>query len=331
MNKSHALSMTALVVATFALPACAQSNVTIYGIVDAAAAYSKDGDGRHVTQMLSGQGSASRLGLRGTEDLGSGLRALFNIEGAINVDTGTGSATGGGFAWQRQSWVGVAGSFGQVTLGRQFRPEARAVFAMDPFDAGSVASPPNTYSDTVFRSDNAVIYETPRLSGFVGRVMAVPGEGVAGRDLGASLQYFGGPLYLAYGYDTRKNVAGTDSRVWNSFGGSYDFNVVKLYAAFRTRKEASAGIDERSYWVGLDAPIGLLKLQAIVARVDDRLAPNRDASGFGLGAEYLLSKRTDLYARYGSVKNKNGATFGLGTGIDGSHPSSAAVGVRHRF
>jgi len=331
MSKSHALSMAAMAAASLVLPVHAQSNVTIYGIIDAAAAYSRNGDGQSVKSLVSGQGSTSRLGFRGTEDLGGGLRALFNIEAAINVDTGTGSAAGGGLAWQRQSWVGLAGSFGQITLGRQFRPEARAVFGMDPFDAGSVASPPNTYSNTVFRADNAVIYETPRLGGFVARVMAAPGEGVAGRDLGASLQYYNGPLYLAYGYDTRKNSADTDSRVWNSFGGSYDLSVVKLYGALRTRKEAVAGLDERSYWVGIDAPIGRFKLQAIVARVDDRLATNRDASGFGLGAEYLLSKRTDMYARYGNVKNENGATFGLDNGVNGSHPSSLAVGIRHRF
>ena len=329
MIKSYAISVAAMA-AALAPTAHAQSTVTIYGIVDAAAAYSKNGDGKTVKSLISGQGGTSRLGFRGTEDLGDGLRAIFNLEGAVNVDTGTGAAAGGGFNWQRQAWVGLVGSFGQITLGRQFRPEARAVFGMDPFDAGSAASPPNTYSNTVFRSDNAVIYETPRLSGFVGRLMAVPSEGV-GRDLGASLQYYNGPAYVAYGFDTRKNTPGTDSRVWHSFGGSYDLNLLKLYAAYRTRKEAVAGIDERSYWLGLDAPIGLLKLQAIVARVDDRLATNRDATGFGLGFEYYLSKRTDLYGRHGDLKNQNGATFGLDNGNNGSHPQQLALGIRHRF
>ena len=107
--------------------------------------------------------------------------------------------------------------------------------------------------------------------------------------------------------------------------------MIRLYAAFRTRKELVAGIDERSYWIAADAPIGLFKLLAIVARVDDRLATNRDALGFGLGAEYNLSKRTILYTRYGNLKNENGATFTLGTGVNGSHPSAVAAGLLHRF
>ena len=104
-----------------------------------------------------------------------------------------------------------------------------------------------------------------------------------------------------------------------------------LFHQSGSRKEAVAGLNERSYWIGFDAPIGLLKLQGIIARTDDRTLANRDASGLGLGAEYLLSKRTDLYARYGTVKNENGATFTIGSGVNGSHPSTLAVGVRHRF
>jgi predicted porin len=72
----------------------------------------------------------------------------------------------------------------------------------------------------------------------------------------------------------------------------------------------------------------LLKLQAIVARVDDRLATNRDATGFGLGFEYYLSKRTDLYGRHGDLKNQNGATLGLDNENNGSHPQQLALGIR---
>jgi general bacterial porin, GBP family len=314
----------------------AQSSVTVYGIIDAAVGRSSNGDGVSRYELVSGQGSASRLGFRGAEDLGGGLRAIFALEGGINVDSGTGGATGGGFAFTRQAWVGLAGAFGQLTLGRQFRPEARVVFAMDPFDAGSVASPPNTYSNTVFRADNAIVYETPRMAGVLARVMYAPGEnagGVAGalNDIGFSVQYNGGPAYLGYGYDGRRNATATDRRVWHSFGGSYDFGLAKLYGALRSRKEAAAGLDERSYWLGLGVPVGALLLQATVGRVDDRSAADKDARGVSVGAEYALSKRSDLYGRYGRVSNKNGAGFNLDNGLNGSTPSSVAVGLRHRF
>jgi general bacterial porin, GBP family len=327
----------AAVLGTGAAPAAiAQSSVSVYGIVDAAVERASTGNGASSTRLVSGQGSASRIGFRGTEDLGGGLRALFNLEAAFNTDNGTGGGVGGGLMFNRQSWVGLGGSWGQVTLGRQFRPEARAVFGMDPFDAGSVASPPNTYANTVFRADNAVVYETPRLGGFVGRAMYAFGEragGVAGalNDVGASLQYYNGPLYLAYGYDSLRNATATDRRKWNSLGGSYDFGAAKLYGAIRNRKEAAANLDEDNYWIGVGIPIGALTLQATAGRVNDKAALNRDAKGHSFGAEYLLSKRTDVYMRYAKLRNKNGAAFGLDNGLSGPAPSSVVAGIRHRF
>lgn len=326
----------AAAIAAAACGAWAQSSVTLYGIVDTAVERASTGTGVSATRLVSGQGSASRLGFRGVEDLGGGLRALFNLEAAVNADNGSGSATGAGLMFNRQSWVGLAGTWGQVTLGRQFRPEARAVFGMDPFDAGSVASPPNTYANTVFRADNAVVYESPRMGGFVGRVMYAFGEragGVSGalNDVGASLQYYNGPLYLAYGYDSLRNATATDRRKWNSLGGSYDFGAAKLYGAYRTRKEGAANIDEANYWIGVGVPIGALTLQATAGRVNDKTALDRDAKGYSFGAEYLLSKRTDLYMRYAKLRNENGATFGLDNGVNGPSPSSVVAGVRHRF
>lgn len=327
-------ALAAALLATGAHDVFAQSSVTIYGIVDAAVERASDGNGLTNLRLVSGQGSASRFGFRGVEDLGGGMKAIFNLEGGINIDTGASPTAG--VLFNRQSWIGLASDWGQVTIGRQFRPEARAVFGMDPFDAGSVASPPNTYSNTVFRTDNSVVYETPRLGGFVGRVMYAAGEragGVSGalNDVGASVQYYNGPLYAAYGYDSLKNAAATDRRTWHSVGGSYDFGAAKLYGALRTRKEGVANLNEGSYWIGVGVPIGALTLQATIGRVDDKTVLNKDGKGFSLGAEYTLSKRTDFYARYGKVRNENGATFGLDNGINGNAPSSMLFGMRHRF
>ena len=326
----------ALAVAAAAGGAHAQSSVTLYGIVDTAVERASNGTGTSVTRLVAGQGSASRLGFRGTEDLGGGLRAIFNLEAAVNTDNGSGGAAGGGLMFNRQSWVGLGGSWGQLTLGRQFRPEARAVFGMDPFDAGSVASPPNTYANTVFRADNAIVYETPRYGGLVGRVMYAFGEDASGvkramDDIGASLQYYAGPVYLAYGYDSRRNATANDRRTWHSVGGSYDLGAVKLYGAYRVREVGVANLDEANYWIGVGVPIGAWTLQATVGRVNDKTTANRDAKGYSFGAEYLLSKRTDLYMRYAKLRNENGATFGLDNGVNGPAPSSFVVGVRHRF
>lgn len=326
-----AVALAAVACSTFA-----QSSVTIYGIVDAAFERATNGAGTTISRMVSGQGSTSRLGFRGTEDMGGGLRAIFNLEAQVNMTNGGGGGPGGAISFNRQSWVGLAGDWGQLTLGRQFRPEARAVFGMDPFDAGSVASPPNTYANTVFRSDNAVIYESPRFAGFVARAMYAFGNnpgGVHGAldDMGGSLQYYNGALYVAYAFDSLRNATATDHRKWNTFGGSYDFGVAKLYGAYRTRKEAIVGLDEKNYWLGVGVPVGALTLQGTVGRVDDRSALNRDARAWSVGAEYLLSKRTDLYFRYANLRDENGATFGLDNGINGPHPRSFVTGLRHRF
>ena len=81
----------------------------------------------------------------------------------------------------------------------------------------------------------------------------------------------------------------------------------------------------------MGVPIGALTLQATVGRVNDKTALNRDAKGYSFGAEYLLSKRTDVYMRYAKLRNDNGATFGLDNGVNGPSPSSLVAGIRHRF
>ena len=312
----------------------AQSNVEVYGIVDTAVEWARSGDGVNVNRLVSGQNSASRFGMRGSEDIGGGLKANFWLENGFNTDTGALSDSARLF--NRRATVGLSGPWGRVDLGRQFRPEARAVFGMDPFDGGSTASPSNTYSNTVFRTDNAVVYETPNVNGFVGRLMYAFGEAPgafngANNDVGASLQYYNGPVYLAYAYDARTNATNSDKRRWHSLGGAYDFGVAKLYAAYRTRKEGAVGLDESSYWLGVSVPLGAWTLSATATRVNDKTPADKGATGIGLGADYALSKRTTLYGRFGKVNNKNGATFNLDNGINGPSPSSLALGLRHKF
>lgn len=312
----------------------AQSSVEIYGIADAAVEVAKNGDGLRVTRLVSGQGSASRLGFRGTEDLGGGLKAHFNMENGFNIDSGAFGDTTRLF--QRRATVGMSGPWGRVDLGRQYRVETRILFAMDPFDSGSIASPSNTLSTTVFRSDNAIVYETPNFNGLVGRLMYAFGEGTgalkgANDDVGATIQYNNGPLYVAYGYDARENATNTDTRKIHTLGGAYNFGPAKLYAAYRTREEAAAGLDENNYWLGVSVPVRQWTFSAAVTRVNGKTAANRDANGLGLGVDYDLSKRTTFYGRYGKIENKNGSTFNLDNGINGSEPVALAVGVRHKF
>lgn len=314
-------------------PVVAQTgNVTLFGVLDAGVEFAK-GDAGSSIRLANGNAQASRFGLRGVEDLGGGTRVNFWIENGFRVDTGAlADATR---LFNRRATIGVSGPWGSVDAGRWFRPEARAVFDMDPFDAGGPASPADSYSNTVFRADNQIQYETPNFGGLVGRLMysfgEVAGNSRAGRDVGGSLQYRGGPVYVAYAYDELQNASGSSKRKWNTLGGNYDFGVGKLYAAFRTRKEGAVSLDERSYWVGFAVPLGAITVRGSVGKVDDKTLANKDATGIGLGAEYAFSKRTDAYFRFGRVSNKNGATFSVGNSIAGVSNRSITFGLRHKF
>lgn len=312
-------------------PTRAEPAVTFYGIIDAGIGYFSNGDGESRVDVRSGQASSSRLGLRGSEPLGDKLKLEFKLEADVEAD-----ASMDGLAWNRQSWIGLKGSFGTITAGRQYRPEARVVLQMDPYHGSSVASPPNTYSNLVYRTSNALVYETPRIAGWQGLAMVVPGEqsnrpGAVRDDRGFGLTYRRGPLQLGYGWDRRVNAKATDSRVWQSIGGTYDLDAAKIYAAYRSRKENAAELDERSYWIGASAPLGAFTLRGVVGAVDDRSADRQGTTALGLGIEYRLSKRTDLYARYAKLRNRNGAGFDLGDNIQGSAPQALALGLRLRF
>ena len=109
-------------IAAGALPAAAQSNVTLYGIVDAAAAIEKTGapGAKRRPVLNSGNQSSSRFGFRGTEDLGDGFRAIFALEAGIGLDTGISDAAFFG----RRAIVGLEGGLGSLTLGREYSPIA---------------------------------------------------------------------------------------------------------------------------------------------------------------------------------------------------------------
>lgn len=312
--------------------ASAQPTLRLYGTLDAAWAHLRNGDGAARSAIVSGQASTSRFGLRGQEELGAGLQAAFQLEAGFDADTGRGSGPGGSLAWNRQSWVGLGGPWGRVSLGRQYRPEARVAIELDPFDGGSFASPPNTYSGTVFRAGDALVYESPRAAGWLARVMLVPGERAGGLDdRGQALHYEAGPLRLAWGRDVRRNAAASDRRRWTSVGAGWQAGPLTLLAARRSRHEGAAGLDERSHWLGAVFEHGRLSLRASVGRARDRRAAQAEARAFSLGADYALSGRVALYARHARLRNRSGADFALGTAVDGSTPEALALGLRLRF
>jgi predicted porin len=337
--------------------ASAQSNVTIYGMIDMAVVRESGGVAGSTTKVTSGTTGGSRLGFKGSEDLGNGLKALFLLESGFQGDTG---AMGqGGLLFGRQVYVGLQGGFGTVLVGRQYTPHYLVQVFADPFGSGWVGDTKNllgTTGNSFSRMDNTVKYISPALSGVTLELVAAPGEvsgdSASGRQLGGSLAYAAGPLQVRLGYHNRNNdtatLHGTDNARNTVLAAVYDFGVVKLHGLYDWNRgvnssvlrsttaffgrPAIASTDSRDAMVGLTVPFGVHALLASYIRKDDRTAFNQDASQIALGYRYTLSKRTDVNVAIAKIDNRNGASYTVGSAIEsGSGDKAAMVGIRHAF
>jgi predicted porin len=341
--------------------AFAQSNVSIYGLLDVGVVNERGGAAGPVTKISSGMSHGSRLGFKGTEDLGNGLSALFVAESGFQVDTG---ALGqGGLLFGRQVFAGLRGNYGTVTLGRQYSPEYVVTVFVDPFVSGLAGDSKNLMQaagDGGSRMNNAVKYASPTVAGFTGELAygagEVAGAAQAGRQIGASLAYASGPLEVRLGYHNRNNdtAATTVAPAKNTIlAAVYKFDVVKLHASYAVNKgvfssplrnaanpfgyaiaptAASVTADSTDTLVGITVPYGPHAFLASYIRKNDKSAANQDASQKAVGYRYTLSQRTDFYAAYGFIKNKNGASYTVGSSIEpGSGNRAIEAGIRHSF
>lgn len=326
--KKTLLALAAL--AALADTACAQTSVTLFGLVDigiaretggpAGSAFKLDGSGMH---------SGNRVGFRGTEDLGGGLSAFFVLENGFNSDTG--AMAQGGLLFGRQALVGLRGGFGAVTAGRQYSPHWAAVDSLDPLDGISGGSF-NLLRRTV-RTDNTVMYATPAMGGFSGQLAygfgEVAGDSSANRIVGASGTYAGGPLVVKLAHHNAKNATATDSSRNSFLGGSYNFGPVKAFAGYQTEKGVGA-VNASSVLLGAQVPVGAGTLMASYIRKNDKSAANNDARMVGLAYTYALSRRTNLYTSVLHISNENTLVYRTKAG-DGTGNKEFNVGIRHKF
>jgi predicted porin len=336
------------VLGAFAGAASAQTNVSIYGVADAGISYKDSGAATNAKTwgVDSGMQSGSRLGFKGTEDLGGGLSAIFTLENGFTIDNGAlGQSTPTTTRlFGRQAWVGLNGGFGAVKFGRQNNPIRGALEAVDPFGIGLAGNIINVFNAYGERADNTINYATPNFSGFSGQLAyslgEVAGNNSAGRQLGLSAGYANGPINVLVAHHNQKLLTGTPATTPNGdakttmLGGTYDFGVAKAHAAFAVNKgEAANGVtsvDSRDAMLGVSAPLGAAGVVlASYIRRDDKLVANRDASQWALGYTHELSKRTNLYTSYARVKNERLAT--VGGAAAGNDPSTFNVGLRHKF
>ncbi|MGK5063222.1 porin [Janthinobacterium sp. LB3P112] len=337
----------------------AQSSVVIYGTVDAGFVSERGGVKGNVNKLDSGVASASRLGFKGTEDLGSGLSALFLLESGFNVDSGAQGKDEGLFG--RQAYVGLSSkTTGTLTLGRQYTPWYNTLSKVaDPFAAGYAGSAKNLFPANT-RTSNTVLYTSPNFSGFDADVAYTFGEQAEsnkiGRKIGASVGYSNGPLNARLAYNNTANDSATtevgSGRNWLA-AANYDFAVAKAFVAYGVNKgqnsakhnnedrfaysltqaSAAPSADSNNILVGATVPVGPAgTVMASFIRTNDKTVANADADQWALGYSYALSKRTSTYASYAKIKNKNNAGYTVGNNSNvGTGDKAFNVGVRHSF
>ncbi|MDP3253175.1 MAG: porin [Hydrogenophaga sp.] len=316
-------SLVALaVLGAFAGAASAQSSVSIYGIADVWVGSVDNGAGS-ISKLDSGGLQASRLGFKGTEDLGGGLSAIFGLEAGLAMDTGT----AGGLKFDRQSFVGFEGGFGQIIAGKVWS-------AYDDISAASFSGFDSAFSPEYFafgstsysaNPNNGFKYSSPTFGGISGAVSYALDENnaVDENTTAFHLKYAGGPIYVGAAY--QEETAGATESKFTRVGASYDLGVAKLLGSFGQLKQ-TGGLKTTDYAFGVDVPVGsALTLGAGYARGKDNAAKGdekRDA--FGIVATYSLSKRTTAYAGYTTGDGKT-------AGVKTKELDQYAVGIRHTF
>lgn len=358
--------LIALAVAALAGSAFAQTNVTIYGVVDAGFAhYGSSNSGKSSSQIISGGLSTSRIGFRGTEDLGNGLKAIFGLEYRLDVDKNTsiggnfanvGGSAAGASGPARQQLVGLTGGFGTVAAGRlQTAAYDWAVkyqtLVASAFDAANAVTASaaggfriNTGRDV--RADNAVAYISPNFSGLT---LAVNHAKVGEQTAGAladnrvtanqfSADYTNGPLAVGLVHALAKDSAlgaALNQSDW-ALGGSYNFGVAKLNATYQNTKNKNgvgvAGNTNSAYHVGVAVPFGKTTILASYAANSIKSTAAADNSkAFNLAATYELSKRTRAYAGYAKASNgsasvgNSSAFYGAAAPASGTKVGSSDV------
>lgn len=336
------LTLALLVLSTFSATAQAESSVTIYGRVDLGLAKSSGAATTalpNADELVQRKNHPSLLGFKGVEDLGGGLSAVFWLETEMAADTGAaGSSTN---FWDRQAAIGLVGSFGTVKLGRTKGLVAGAEQRVDPFTTEGVIG---DYTTPVLRAgkisqsrvNNAVTYNSPNFSGFVVSGQYMLSE-IKDADAGVEIlaTYDNGPFSFHAGYEKPAQASATAVKPYMYVvGGGYKFGDAKINAAYSrgdskvapvaataTAAYVAGGI-HKGYLVGLTYKVGAGDAKIIYAKQKD--ANTSTVEELGVGYDYHISKRTDLYAYAGSGKQ-------LAFKNNYDSVSHFQVGISHKF
>lgn len=357
-------SLIALAVLAASGAAMAQSSVTLYGVADvwvgqvkteintgatATAAATSTSDKQ--TKIDSSGVNSSRWGLKGTEDLGGGLKANFVVESGFNIDTGAqADATR---LFNRQATVGLSGAFGAVNLGRQTTAyDTLRGATNNTLDAAIFATTASVWgngiADYSSRADNSIAYSTPDFGGISGAVVLGLGENKtdglkATKNYSAHIKYANGPVLVGYAHQVENSRNAAVAAVvapftpalaipasnnadikYNLLAGSYDFGVAKLTGGYNEAKQGN--VKDKEYQVGVAVPFGAATVAAgYTHSKSESAAGTNNGRGYSLLGTYDLSKRTRLYAGAFNTETETS------NGNNSVKKTVAAAGVRHSF
>lgn len=339
--------------------ASAASSVSLYGVLDASIGETKTttttpANVKTVTKnsSLVREGgtnglSRSRFGIKGSEDLGMGLKGHFVLEQSADTSNSNFNQSA------RQTYVGLSGEFGELTLGRQYTPFYDTIEPLTNMDKGSTVFTVSSVGiKNTRRANSSIKYVSPSFSGLkVGLLGGSDSTSLTGlpeskKDvMGASLSYTDGRVGAALAYDVREDKTGSISTSKNETSGgglSYDFGVAKVIASYTEQKETGAGftgnITNKDTSFGVKLPYGAAYVMAGVGQNEmkdtrsNNLSGNASSKGNNavLGLGYHLSKRTEAYARFAKMNEAKYKTI-AGVANGSTKTESFGVGVRHTF
>ena len=348
-----------------AVPALAQaqSSVTLSGNVKVGLNSYKlsNGAAGNGSGLVMGDGS-SRFIIAGSEDLGGGLRATFQWDSRLRPDEGTGTIGSG------NSWVGLAGGFGQLRLGRL---DQHYVYGLDEHGARatalqhsaiSILSYVNATSNAIAnasRTANLVRWDSANMGGFTAGLgystapfgaEGAAGAGQKGSAIAANLGYAKGPLSAGLAYWDAKDEPKANGQKSTRLWGSYTFGGVNVgltwdQSAVAVLTPAKVETKRNAFAIPVRASVGpgtlmFTYLQASDVKVNGTTGANTGAKMMSVGYDYPMSKRTTLGVSFANINNESAAAYGMFTGaalsnianpVAGQDTRSLYVGLRHAF
>jgi predicted porin len=370
--KQIALAAAVVAAAGSAAAQMADTGVSVYGIVDVNVNNAKTEtgfDGVPQTKDTTAQGrlgssglSISRVGFKGTEDLGGGLSASFQLEGKLSVDTGENAnydrpadKPNANYFFGRQSWVGLSGNFGTLQLGKTWTSFDDVKGKFEHADNTNVGVTADVWGTGALYDNNVanqLKYTLPAMGGLTASIGYAFGEDKnasvsADNTTSLNITYDnGGPFAVGYGYQAEgQNTAGVKDSKFHVLGASYDLGAAKLVAAWSQSKyntgslganatktigTASGDAKDKEYQLGVKFPIGASNLYFGYAdsKVDVAGAERANAGGYVVAATYSLSKRTTAYAGYTNAKRTRNVDI---ADEASGRKTNATFGVRHSF